>query len=170
MGGIVDEIKNNEIETLHLMNDPDDYFEHTRDFVDALKSNSSIKKVVFEKDFLACINGQARADVVGAVGKLPNIEVVQLKDSLLMVGVCVKDLVNNGSKLQELHVDNCVLQGVPESFEHWGDALKGSSSIKTLHINDCVAPNESVDLNQVMETLRDDLKDKVTVSGGGAKA
>mmetsp|Transcript_127578 Transcript_127578/g.190165 ORF Transcript_127578/g.190165 Transcript_127578/m.190165 type:complete len:168 (-) Transcript_127578:115-618(-) len=162
---ILDEIKSNEIETLHMSNDPEDYFETTGEFVAAMSENTSIKEVIFDKDFLACSNAKERASIVGTIGRLPNVESVILKDSLLMVGVCVKDLVNNAGSLKNLSVENCVLQGVPEHFDLLRESLSASSSIKTLHIHDCTAPNEKVDLDVVMGSLKGDLS--IDISGDG---
>jgi isocitrate dehydrogenase kinase/phosphatase len=163
--GILDEIKSSEIETLHLSNVPDDYFETTAAFVDAMSANTSITKVIFDKDFLACSNAKERADIVGTIGMLPNVKAVIFRDSLLMVGVCVKELIKNAGSLEELTMENCVLQGVAEHFDLLRDALQGSTSIKTLHIHDCTAPNESVDLDVVMGSLKGDLS--IDISGDG---
>jgi hypothetical protein len=165
MGILIDEIKSSEIETLHLSNVPDDYFETTLQFVEAMAANTSIKKVIFDKDFLACSSGKDRADIVGTVGKLPKLETVVLKDSLLMIGVCIKDLVADAGSLKELSMENCVLQGIPEHFDQLRDALKANSSVKTLHIENCTAPNDKVDLDHVMDSLKGSLT--IDISGGG---
>jgi hypothetical protein len=146
---ILEDIADNKIETLHLENVPSDYFGKPQEFVDAMEKNTSIKKVFFEKDFIACLKGPDRAAVVSAVGKLPNVEKVELKDSLLMVGICVTNLVKNAKKLEIISFEKCVMQGTEEDFDLLGNALKESSSVKEVTIGDCHATDEDVDLTSV---------------------
>ena len=151
---LLDEISNNKIETLHLTEDPEEYFTNPKEFAAAMEQNTSIKKVFFEKDFIACLKGNERAIVVSAVGNLPNVETVQLKDSLLMVGICVTNLVKNAKKLSSLSMENCVLQGVPEDFTKLHDAIKENSSVKSLKIGDDCTPTYKVDLKELCSDLK----------------
>jgi hypothetical protein len=164
---IVDQIKNNEITTLHLSEPPEDYFDDCGAFASAMAENTSITNVIFDKDFLSCAIGKERAEIVSSVGTLPNIKVVELKDSLLMVGVCLANLVKNSKSLEELSMENCLLQGLPEDFEKLKDGINGSSTIKKLHVHDCTAPSNKVDLNAEMNNLKDGLS--IAVSGEGAR-
>ena len=151
---ILEDIKNNKIETLHLEDAPTEYFSTPKEFVDAMAVNTSITKVSFEKDFIACLKGDDRAAVVSAVGNLPNVEKVELKDSLLMVGICVTNLVKNAKKLELLSMEKCVLQGLDEDFEALHEAIKGSSSVKDLKIKACTPTGEDVDLNKTFGDLK----------------
>ena len=163
--GILDDIKSNSIEELHLSNDPDDYFENSKEFADAMKENTSIKTVIFDKDFLACSKGDDRATIVSSLGALPNVEKVVLKDSFLMIGICVANLTKDAKQLKELSIANCTLQGVPQDFDKFVTALKDNQTIKNLHITDCHAPHGEVDLTKVMTDLKDGLT--IEVSGEG---
>jgi hypothetical protein len=164
---ILDDIKNNSIDELHLSNLPEDYFGTAAEFEAAMKDNTSIKTVILDGDFLVCLKAEDRAIVVSCVGKLPNVEKVVLKDSRLMVGVCMTNLVKNASKLHDLSMVNCTLQGVPEDFDKFRDALVETSGMKTLDITDCFAPNSDVNLDKVMDSLRESLS--ITITGTAGK-
>ena len=152
---IIEDITNNKIETLHLDGTPDEYFGKPSEFVDAMAANTSITKVFFEKDFIACLKGDDRAAIVSAVGKLPNVESVELKDSLLMIGICVTNLVKNAKKLSSLSMDHCVLQGLPEDYELLEAAIKGNSAVKELTIGECTPTSDEVDIKTVCSGLTD---------------
>lgn len=153
---ILDDIKNNAIEELHLSNVPEDYFGTAEEFADAMKVNTSIQTVIFDQDFLGCTAAKERAIIVSSVGHLPNIQKVVLKDSLLMVGVCVTNLLKNAKQLHELSLENCTLQGVPSDFDMLQGALgEKAGTLKSLHITTCHAPHADVDMGKVLSTLQD---------------
>jgi len=160
---ILEDIKNNKIETLHLDSVPMDYFAKPQEFVDAMAANTSITGVFFEKDFIACLKGDDRVAVLSAVGKLPNVEKVELKDSLLMIGICVTNLVKNAMKLSSLSMEHCVLQGLPEDFDLLEEALKESSTVKDVTIGHCTPTSDEVDVQKLFTGLKD-LKINVSVA------
>jgi len=164
--GILDDIKANAVTELHLSNDPDDYFTTSKDFADAMAENTSIKEVIFDGEFLACSKGDDRATIVSSVGGLPNVEKVVLKDSLLMIGVCVANLTKNAKKLSDLTLSSCTLQGTPSDFDMFVNALKENDVIKSVHISESHAPHDGVDLGKVMNELREGLS--IDISGAGA--
>lgn len=150
---ILEDIINNKVETLHFESVSSDYFATSTEFVEAMEVNTSLTKVFFEKDFIACLKGDDRAAVVSAVGNLPNVETVELKDSLLMIGICITNLVKNAKKLQSLSMERCVLQGLPEDFELLEKALKESSSVKNLKIGACTVTSDEVDIKSAYGSL-----------------
>jgi hypothetical protein len=147
-------ITNNDVVEFSLSKDPDDYFENPKDLVDAMKQNTSVEKVTFDEDFLACCNGKDRKDIVEACGTLLNVKSVVLKDSMMNVGVCIVSLVTNAKKLNNLTMENCVLHGGIEDFEALEKALKGNTCLKTLRIVNCSIPNVTVQLDKVIESYK----------------
>ncbi len=164
---ILDDIKSNTIDELHLSNLPEDYFGTAAEFESAMKENTSIKTVILDGDFLVCLKAEDRAVIVSCVGKLPNVEKVVLKDSRLMVGVCMTNLVKNASKMTDLSMVNCTLQGIPDDFDNFKNALVEASGMKNLDITECYAPNSDVDLDKVMESLRESVS--ITITGTSGK-
>jgi hypothetical protein len=151
---LLDQIAKNEITELRLSNDPDDYFEDPKQFVDAMKTNTSIETVCFDNDFLSCCNGKDRKDIVEACGMLANVESVLLNDSAMMIGVCVTSLITNAKKLKVLSMENCVLQGIAEDFEAFEKALQGAASIKTLRFKNCSAANPKIKFDQRLASYK----------------
>lgn len=161
---ILEDIKHNKIETLHLDGVPTDYFAKSQEFVDAMAVNTSITRVFFEKDFIACLKGDDRAAIVSAVGKLPNVEQVELKDSLLMVGICVTNLVKNAKKLSSLKMEDCVLQGLPEDFDLLLSAIKDSPTVKDLTIGKCTPTADDIDLPTMVSAKLAESNIKVAIA------
>jgi hypothetical protein len=153
--GILEDIKGNLIEELHLSNSPEDYFESPDELADAMKDNTSVKEAIFDGDFLTCLKPEDRAIVVSCLRRLPNLEKVVLKDSRLMIGICIANLVKDSPKLNSLSMINCTLQGVPNDFDTFKSAIGDSSSMKSLHIEESFAPNDDVQLGNVLEGLKD---------------
>jgi hypothetical protein len=54
-----------------------------------------------------------------------------------------------------------------EHFDLLKTAINDSPTFKTLRIHDCTAPNEDVNLSNVMESLKERLN--IDISGDGAK-
>lgn len=54
-----------------------------------------------------------------------------------------------------------------EHFDLLKAAINDSPTFKTLRIHDCSAPNENVNLSNIMESLKEGLS--IDVSGDGAK-
>ena len=183
MSNILEEIKSNSIETLHLSESYDHYFDKPQDFVDAMKVNTSIKHVIFDKDFLGCSVARDRKVIgmfvcllycyrqcyqprllltnvftccvtVSSLGDLPNLETVTLADSLVMVGVCVTNLVKNSKSVKEITLQSCLLQGVPDDFELFRSALASNDSVQAIHLTKCSVPNEDVNFDGVVTDLK----------------
>jgi hypothetical protein len=66
-----------------------------------------------EKDFIACLFGRERGELLGQLAKLPNLKEVALGDLGLMVRV-LTDLVKDAKGLWELTLERVVLQGIQE--------------------------------------------------------
>lgn len=163
--GILDDIKSNSLEELHMSNLPEDYFETPDEFAEAMKDNTSITSVIFDGDFLVCLHAKDRAIVVSCLGKLPNLESVVLKDSRLLIGVCMTNLVKDAPKLKALSMINCTLQGTPADFDTFTNALMHlEGTFQNLVIQESFAPNEDVQLDQVMTGLKELAKIDVTCS------
>jgi hypothetical protein len=62
---ILDQIRANDITDLHLYNLPDSYFDESKELIDALKENKSLESVRFDKDFIACLFGRERGELLG---------------------------------------------------------------------------------------------------------
>jgi hypothetical protein len=152
---LLEDIKCNAVEELNMSNLPEDYFENAHQFEEAMKENTSIKEVTLEGDFLVCLKPDDRAIIVSSLGRLPNLEKVVLKDSRLLIGLCIANLVKNSPKLNDLRMLDCTLQGVPDDFDKFKTALSENQSMKSLHLEGSFAPNDDVKLDTVLEGLKE---------------
>lgn len=137
-----------------MSNMPEDYFDNAYQFEEAMKENTTIKEVTFDGDFLVCLKPDDRAIIVSCLGRLPNLEKVVLKDSRLMIGICMANLVKNSPKLSELRLIDCTLQGIPDDFDKFKKAISENQTMKSLHLEGSSAANDDVKLDIVLEGLK----------------
>ena len=147
---ILDEISNNEITKLHLSNVPEEYFDETKVLIAALESNTSLEEVVFEKDFIACVYGSERAHLLDQLSKLPNLKVVRLADSGLLVEALTR-LVSNSKGLVSFTLEHLVLQGVQKDFDAFEAALMGHPNLKEFNMLDSIASNQGIDTEKLVK-------------------
>jgi hypothetical protein len=146
---ILDDIRSNTITTLHLSSVPKDYFAETKELVSALEGNTSLEKVIFDKDFLSCVYGSERGHILDAVADLKNIHEVQIADVCLEVNILTQ-FISSARGLRSFTLERMVLQGVQSDFDDLESELLQSTGVKTFHINDCVTANVGIDLEKVV--------------------
>jgi hypothetical protein len=146
---ILEDIRSNTINTLHLSSVPEDYFTSTKEFVAALKDNTSLEEVTFDKDFLGCVYGRERGLILDAVGELKNIQQVQLADVCVMVPDLVR-FVQRAKGLKSFTIERLMLQGVQSDFDDLECALLQKTGLKTFHLNDCDTANVGIDMDRIL--------------------
>jgi hypothetical protein len=146
---IIEDIHANQVVDLHLNAVPEEYFGETSDMVDALKDNTSIESVQFDKDFIACVYGSERGEILDQVAKLPNLKEVFLGDALLMVDV-IALLLKNAKGLKKISLHRLVLQGNRKDVEGLEAVLYQHGSLKDFQMEDCIPSNEGIDMEKIM--------------------
>jgi hypothetical protein len=147
---ILEDIRANQVVDLHLNAAPEEYFGETSDITDALKDNTSIESVQFDKDFIACVYGRERGEILDQVAKLPNLKEVFLGDALLMAED-ITSLLKNAKGLKKISLHHLVLQGNRKDFEGLKKAvLYQHGSLKDIQMEDCTASNEDIDVEKIM--------------------
>jgi hypothetical protein len=146
---ILEEICANEIVDLHLSSVPEDYYGETTEMVEALKNNTSIVTVRFDEEFISCVHGRERGDLLDQLAALPNLKEVFLGDANLMVDVITK-LVGNAKSLRKLSLSGLVLQGVERDFDALESALHSHGSLKEFDMEECIASNEDIDIKKLV--------------------
>mmetsp|Transcript_17401 Transcript_17401/g.30315 ORF Transcript_17401/g.30315 Transcript_17401/m.30315 type:complete len:178 (+) Transcript_17401:228-761(+) len=149
--GLLSEIENNKVTSLHLTDMPKKSFEGAKveDFCTALEKNTSITTVHMKDDFLACLRGDQRSQVVKAVGKLPAVTEIYFGGSLLLAPD-LTSVVETAKTLKVLHLHDVCLQGAPELCKDFEKALSAHSALKEFDMKDCMTANASVDLEAVV--------------------
>ena len=146
---ILAKICNNKIVDLHLSAVPEDYFLETKDMVEALRQNTSIVTVTFDKEFLSCIYGRERGGLLDQLAELPNLKELFLGDAGLMVEVITK-LVGKAKNLRKLTLSRLVMQGIESDFNTLESALHGHVSLKEFEMNECIASNDDIDIKKLI--------------------
>jgi hypothetical protein len=147
---IVDQIRANDLTDLNLCKVPKEYCRGLKQLVEALRVNKSLESVRFDKDFLACVYGRERGELLEQVAKLPKLKAVTLGDTGLLVQVITK-LVKDSKGLTAMTLERVVMQGVQEDFDTLETALHQHTSLKVFHMNECVASNEGIDMEKIMK-------------------
>jgi hypothetical protein len=146
---IIEEICANEVVNLHLKGVPAEYFGETSEMIAALTDNTSIESIQFDKDFIACVFGKERGELLNQVAKLPNLKEVFLGDAGLMVEIIIT-LLKNAKNLKKISLHRLVMQGTQKDFDGLEAVLYQHGSLKDFQMEDCVASNESIDMEKIM--------------------
>ena len=146
---IIEEIRANEVVNLHLNADPDEYFGDIREMIAALKDNTSIESIQFDTDFIGCVFGTERGELLNQIAKLPNLKEVFLGDAGLMVDA-IATLLKNAKGLKKISLHRLVMQGIEKDFDGLEAVLYQHGSLKAFEMDDCVASNEGIDMEKIM--------------------
>jgi hypothetical protein len=146
---IIEEIRANQVVDLHLNALPTEYFGETSEMITALKDNTSIESIKFDKDFIGCVFGRERGELLNQVAKLPNLKEVFLGDAGLMVDA-IATLLKNAKGLKKISLHRLVMQGIKKDFDGLEAVLHQHGSLKDFQMEDCVASNENIDMEKIM--------------------
>jgi hypothetical protein len=146
---IIEEIRANQVVDLHLNALPAEYFGETSEMIAALKDNTSIESIKFDKDFIGCVFGRERGELLNQVAKLPNLKEVFLGDAGLMVEIIITFL-KDAKSLKKISLHRLVMQGTQKDFDGLEAALHQHGSLKDFQMEDCVASNEDIDMMKIM--------------------
>jgi hypothetical protein len=146
---ILNDICRNKTVDLHLSSVPEDYFVETKDIVEALRQNTSIVTVRFDKEFISCVCGRERGELLDQLAELPSLQELFLGDAGLMVEVITK-LVGNAKSLRKLTLSGLVMQGIESDFDSLENALHGHGSLKEFEMNECIASNGNIDIKKLI--------------------
>jgi hypothetical protein len=149
---LLHQIESNDITSLRVDAMPKEAFEGAKPdaFIDALGKNNSISTVHLEGDFLACLRADVRSNVVKAVGKLPSVREIYLGDCL-MLAPDLTEVLSTAKSLTVLHLSGVCLQGEPAFFDELEKMVAHHLTLKDFEMKDCMASNQSVDLNKLKE-------------------
>jgi hypothetical protein len=146
---IIEEIRANQVVDLHLNDVPKAYFGKVSEMIAALKDNTSIESIKFDKDFIGCVFGKERGELLNQVAKLPNLKEVFLGDAGLMVEEVIVTLLKNAKSLRKITLHRLVMQGTQKDFDGLEAALYQHGSLKDFEMEDCVASNDDIDMEKI---------------------
>jgi phosphoribosylformylglycinamidine (FGAM) synthase PurS component len=146
---IIEEIRVNKVVYLHLSAVPEEYFGEISEIIAALKDNTSIESIQFDEDFIGCAIGRERGKLLNQVAKLPNLKEVFLGDACLMVDA-IATMLKSAKCLRKISLHRLVMQGIEKDFEGLAAVLSHHGSLKGFKMEDCVASNEDIDIERIM--------------------
>jgi hypothetical protein len=164
---LLNQIEDNVITDLRLNDTEDEIIDHVRILLDALKKNTSIESIHFQGEFLGCIRGDKRNELVELIGGLPNLQEVQMNSSLLMVKV-LTTVISKAKQLRVLKRNGIVFQGVDEDMSSCELALMTHPCLKEFDLHDCstAAVSNDVSLDKLEKAGKK--LSTVTASAGGS--
>jgi hypothetical protein len=145
---LLDQIQDNAITNLRLKDTDDEMIDRVYKLVDAISRNTSIESIHFEGEYLGCLRGDARSELIEMIGKLPNLHEVHMGQSLLEISGATKMLMR-AKKLRVLKLKSMVLQGVEEDFTACETALYAHMVLKEFEMVDCDAAVDTVSLDSL---------------------
>jgi hypothetical protein len=151
---LLEQIENDNITSLTLEATPKETLEKKKPeaLIEALGKNTSLVSVTMQTDFLACLRGDIRSQVVQAIGKLPSLQSVSLGNSLLLAPDLIT-LVKTAKSLTTLTLTDICLQGEPTFIEDLQRTIASHASLKDFTLSNCMASNQSVNLS-ALETIK----------------
>jgi hypothetical protein len=149
---LLNQIENNEVDDLKIDAMAKEAFEKAKPeaFLDALEKNNSIRSVRLEGDFLACLRADVRSNVIKAIGKLSSVREIYLGDSLLLAPD-LTEMLTEAKSVTTLNLHDCCIQGAPEFFDALEAVLFHHVTLKDFELKDCMASNQSVDLQKLKD-------------------
>jgi hypothetical protein len=147
---LISQIESNDITSLKVDAMAKEAFEGAKVdvFLEALAKNNSITSIAFKGDFLACLRGDNRSDVIKAISKLPALQEVTLGNSLVLA--CdLTELLLKAKALRTLSLEEVCLQGDEEFCGKFETALSHHGTLKEFHLTDCLTSNQKVDLEKL---------------------
>ena len=148
---LLNQIESNDITDLTIEAVPKEAFEGAKvdAFLDALEKNTSITKMNLKGDFLACLRGDQRSQVIKAIGKT-KVQDIHLGNSLVLAPD-LAELVISAKSLTRLILDDICLQGDADFMGKFETALVSHPSLKEFEMSNCMASNQSIDIEKIQQ-------------------
>ncbi|KAG7363844.1 hypothetical protein IV203_037045 [Nitzschia inconspicua] len=161
---LLQQLESNDITSLTLEASPKEALEKKKsdELIDALSKNTSVTTLTLQKDFLACLRGDVRSQLMQTIAKLPSLQSVTLGNSLLLAPD-LTNLVVSAKSLCTVTLDEICLQGEPALVQDLQVALASHGKLKSFTMNNCMASNQEVDMKAL-----ENVKLGSTCAGGDA--
>jgi hypothetical protein len=135
---LLNQIEDNAITNLRLEDTDEEMIDNIRALIGALEKNTSIESIRFNGEFLGCLRGDTRCELIELIGGIPTLQEVHMSHSLLMVKV-LTNMISKAKQLRVLKMANIVFQGVAEDISACELALVTHSCLKEFGMKECSA-------------------------------
>ena len=145
---LFDQIQDNAITNLRLNDTDEEMIDRATRLIDVISRNTSIETIHFDGEYLGCLRGDARSELIEMIGQLPNLHEVHMGHSCLHI-TGITQMLLGAKTLRVLKLDDMVLQGIEEDFQACETALYAHMSLKEFDLVDCNAAVEGVSVESL---------------------
>lgn len=151
---LVQRIQNNDpdLVDLRLTEIPEAYTSDLSQLIEALKSNSVIQFVRFDRDFLPGLKPELAADLFKATGALPNLKETLIWHASLHMEV-LTSFIAGAQGLEHLQLGVLHLEGNEADFHSISKALEGHPNLKEFELSDFSMNDESINVDSLLTAL-----------------
>ena len=150
----VERIQNNdpELVDLRLTEIPEAYTSDMTQLIEALKVNTTIQYVRFDRDFLPGLKPELALELFRATGALPNLKETLIWHASLPMEV-LTGFIEEAKGLEHLQLGVLHLQGGETEFNGISKALEGHPSLKEFELSDFSMDGEAVNIDSLLVAL-----------------
>jgi len=151
---LVERIQSNDpdLVDLRLTEIPEAYTSDMTQLVEALKSNTVIQFVRFDRDFLPGLKPELAADLFKATGALPSLKETLIWHASLPMGV-LASFISEAKGLEHLQLGVLHLEGTEEDFHTISKALDGHPNLKEFELSDFSMNDNTINIDSLLNAL-----------------
>lgn len=151
---LVERIQSNDPELfdLRLTEIPEAYTSDMTQLIEALKVNTVIQFVRFDRDFLPGLKPELAEDLFKATGALPNLKETLIWHASLKMDV-LTTFITQAKGLEHLQLGVLHLEGTEADFHGISKALEGHPNLKEFELSDFSMNDESINIDSLLTSL-----------------
>ncbi|KAL7580165.1 hypothetical protein ACA910_012918 [Epithemia clementina (nom. ined.)] len=150
----VDRIQSNdpELVDLRLTEIPEAYCSDMSLLVEALKANTVIQFIRFDRDFLPGLKPEMASELFKAAGSLPSLKETLIWHASLPINV-LGGFISQARGLEHLQLGVLHLEGSHEDFASIAKALEGHPNLRSFEMSDFSMDDESISIDPLLISL-----------------
>lgn len=137
---------------LVLGDSPESIFSDVSEIVDALKTNTVIRKCRFDRDFFKGLTEEQKQLIMEQCAQLKTLKRVHLLAASVQVSLVGK-VLDDCNGLEVLELGHMTLEGSPNDFQKFNESLKNHASLKEFILTDFNVADDSIKLDDIVKTL-----------------
>ena len=150
----VDRIQSNdpELVDLRLTEIPEAYTNDMSQLIEALKVNTVIQYIRFDRDFLPGLKPEMASELFKAAGSLPNLKETLIWHASLPINV-LSDFISQAKGLEHLQLGVLHLEGSEADFVGITKAMEGHPNLRSFELSDFSMDDESISIDPLLVAL-----------------
>jgi hypothetical protein len=150
----VEQIQSNdpELVDLRLTQIPEAYASDIGQLIEALKTNTVIQFVRFDRDFLPGLKPELAGDLFKATGALPGLKEALIWHASLPMEA-LTSFISLAQGLEHLQLGVLHLDGSAADFDGFSKALEGHPNLKEFELSDFSLNDDSINIDSLLNSL-----------------